>query len=82
MNFCRHPLFSLLFERAVDREIKAEGLVLSSAVSMQATVLLCLQDIASGMDHIHSLGVLHRSAIQPPMSTTKVELHIAAPHAY
>lgn len=31
----------------------------------QVTRLLCLQDIASGMDHIHSLGVLHRHAAPP-----------------
>ena len=26
---------------------------------MQATIYLCLMDIASGMDYLHSLGVLH-----------------------
>ena len=27
--------------------------------SVQAIIYLCLMDIASGMDYLHSLGVLH-----------------------
>ena len=43
----------------------------------QATIYLCLMDIASGMDYLHSLGVLHGD-----VKGANVLLRTAAPSPY
>jgi hypothetical protein len=47
------------------------------AVCAQATIYLCLMDIASGMDYLHSLGVLHGD-----VKGANVLLRTAAPSPY
>lgn len=44
---------------------------------MQATIYLCLMDIASGMDYLHSLGVLHGD-----VKGANVLMKTTAPTAY
>lgn len=48
----------------VSRWVKREGLqqecdMTCVFVSVQPNGVLCLMDIAAGMEHLHSLGVLH-----------------------
>lgn len=45
--------------------------------ALQATIYLCLMDIASGMDYLHSLGVLHGD-----VKGANVLLKTTAPTAY
>ena len=53
------------------------GLLLRIMSALQASIYLCLMDIASGMDYLHSLGVLHGD-----VKGANVLLKTTAPTAY
>ena len=40
-------------------EKKSIVVLTSTLLSAQSAILLCLLDIAAGMDYLHSLGILH-----------------------
>lgn len=44
---------------------------LSSLAHAQAAGVLCLMDIAAGMEHLHSLGVLHVGALSHTQPATR-----------